>query len=1304
MDTKREETEYKWLEAAKSYEQTLQSGPATGSSAAECWQKIGYCYDLASRQAANIDDFRSLRQLSADAYEKAGSIFSQEASLENEGKSTYCLAQAEYVASWLASDSSEKARRLDKCRILAKKAMHAFKTSEDNLCYGKTANLLTRCSFERLYISSNGKEKNEIAQEAMDCANDAIIALSKSDAKEELVTAFSLASIQAWYLSTISETEEDRKNAVSKSASYAQSAIELSKEVSNPYSNALSREAGVWSSLYYTEDIEVSLKYAREMLEQASIARDNFLKGMACYLIADATGYEVLGEANPNIRKQLYDEIIKYSEDSVRYLNLVFQDSSIAEAYLLPAQIYSTLASDFAVNLAEKLVLSKKAVDIGKKGLDYAIRSGSPEAMMGSLHGLSKAYYYHSRLEPRNDFKLELLMEALRYRKEFIRISKDVFPSNFWELGVGLIYAAQIETDLSRLEKDEKRKIDLLREAIADMEQGVSCTKNWVVFRVTPSFIAIVAGYEDALGGILDEGYVLTAESANLTRANEVYMDAAEDFKKVDLPSRVAESYWKIARNLDINSDYQKAAENFENAFAGYKAAAIKIHQFSDFFLDYASYMKAWSQIEMAKRAHNDEEYEIAMNHYEKSSQLLRRSRTWMYLSLNFYAWSLLEQAEALSRKENNKESIETFQKAIKFLQESKRILNIRLKEIDKKDEKTLVERLIKVTDTRSNYSHGRIAIEEAKVLDKQGDYVASSEKYNKAATIFQEMSKAKPGEATREAKPLFYLCQAWQKMTLAEAKSNPIMYKEAAELFRQANKYSSKESASLMTLGHSSFCKALEAGTEFETTRIMATYELATRHMEAAAKYYLKAGFKTTSDYAKATQRLFDAYVFMESAKRERDPDKQARFYSMAEKVLEAAADFFIKAGNQGKTDRVQRLLRKVKEKRELVLSLGEIFSAPAVTASTATFSTITSSEEIAVGLERFEHADIQAKLVQHETDIKVGDTVTIEIQIVNVGKEPVSLIRIQDVVPAGFQLFSKPDYCMLEDESLNMKGKRLSPLKTEEIKIALKPFKTGSTEVKPSIICVDWAGHQILHRPEPAAFIVSAVALPGRVSTGYVDLDNLLFGGIPENFAVILASPSNDVRKLLIKKFLEVGAKKGETTFYVTAEPGNGMVLAEEFQSNFYLFVCNPRADVMVQSAPNIFKLKGVESLTNIDIALTKAFRGLDISYVGARRACIEIVSDILLQHHAVITRKWLSALLADLRAKGFTTLTVVNPYMHPPEEVQAILGLFEGEIRISERETEKGIEKILNIRRLYNQRYLENELALTRERLEL
>jgi KaiC/GvpD/RAD55 family RecA-like ATPase/exonuclease VII small subunit len=713
--------------------------------------------------------------------------------------------------------------------------------------------------------------------------------------------------------------------------------------------------------------------------------------------------------------------------------------------------------------------------------------------------------------------------------------------------------------------------------------------------------------------------------------------------------------------------------------------------------------MKAWSEIQSAKLAHANAKYSVAMKYYERASDLLKQSKLWSYLSSNFHAWSLLEQGEDFSRKESCSDAINCFERAIKLFQESRRTLRAQLNRIDKVDEKDLVIKLIEASNTREDYGHGRIEIEEARLLDKQGDHATSSEKYEAAAETFQEILLSDLEQTRKEVRPLIYLCQAWQKMTLAEARSSPILYEEAAELFKLANENTSDESASLLALAHSSFCKALEVGTEFEITRNTTLYTETKKHMDAAANYYLKAGFETASEYAKATQRLFDAYVYMDNAKRETDPEKEAKYYLMAEKVLHISAESYAKARHPEKTAQVERLLKKVREERELAVSLSEVLHAPTITSSTASFATISLSEESAVGLERFEHADVQAKLIQHERDIRVGESVNLEIQIVNVGKEAVFLTKVENILPEGFQLVGKPEDCAVEGKHLVTKGKRLDPLNTDEIKFSLKSFKKGTCEIKPKLIYVDETGQQMLYEPEPLMINVLEAVLPGRVTTGYEDLDNLLFGGIPENYAVVMTSPSSDERELLIKRFLEVGTKKGQITFYITVEPGVGKALAEEFQSNFYLFVCNPRADLMIKSLPNVFKLKGVESLTDIDIALTKSFRMLDPARSGSRRACIEIISDVLLQHHAVTTRKWLSGLLPDLRSNGFTTLAVVNPHMHSQEEVQAILGLFEGEIRISEKETETGIGKILRIRKLYNQRYLENELTITREKLE-
>ena len=322
-------------------------------------------------------------------------------------------------------------------------------------------------------------------------------------------------------------------------------------------------------------------------------------------------------------------------------------------------------------------------------------------------------------------------------------------------------------------------------------------------------------------------------------------------------------------------------------------------------------------------------------------------------------------------------------------------------------------------------------------------------------------------------------------------------------------------------------------------------------------------------------------------------------------------------------------------------------------------------------------------SKTADHRTSLRVSFNPVGDLQLYSTN---LLTIRCDYDVKVSGGAATQSDRATLENEV-----KRLS-CHLKSSKIVHAPSATSVT------------ARSVTKSPEPKVFNGSEAAVPHRVTTGYKDLDDLLLGGIPENYAVVMTSPSSDERELLIKRFLEAGAETGQITFYVAVEPGNGKTLAEKFPSNFFLCVCNPRADVMIKSLPNVFKLNGVESLTDIDITLIKAFRMIDTPRSGPRRACIEIISDVLLQHHAVITRKWLNGLLSELKSRCFTTLAVVNPHMHPQEEVQAILGLFEGEIKIYEKETEKGTEKILRIRKMYNQRYLENELTLTREKLGL
>jgi KaiC/GvpD/RAD55 family RecA-like ATPase/tetratricopeptide (TPR) repeat protein len=353
------------------------------------------------------------------------------------------------------------------------------------------------------------------------------------------------------------------------------------------------------------------------------------------------------------------------------------------------------------------------------------------------------------------------------------------------------------------------------------------------------------------------------------------------------------------------------------------------------------------------------------------------------------------------------------------------------------------------------------------------------------------------------------------------------------------------------------------------------------------------------------------------------------------------------------------------------------------------------------------FAHVSIDANVLT-PWNVVVGEEFEMRLDLVNISRKTGLLIKAEKLVPLEFELVNSPTAHTTENGSVDLKEEKIGPFEVKTIKLRIKAPKPGSFNLNPQVTYIDESGGNQACKSNTVTITVKPAqpkfeTLPGRITTGFEDLDALLFGGIPEKYNVALVAPSIDEREQLIKKFLEAGARLGETTFFVTIEPEPAKTLAEEYPSNFFLFVCNPQADALIQSMPNVFKLKGVENLTNIDIELVKAFRTLAPTTTEPRRICIEIISDVLLQHHAVNTRRWLNALLPTLKSRGFTILAVIDSQIHQPEELQTILSLFDGEIRIAERETAQGTEKTLRIRKLYNKKYLENELILTKERLQ-
>jgi hypothetical protein len=356
----------------------------------------------------------------------------------------------------------------------------------------------------------------------------------------------------------------------------------------------------------------------------------------------------------------------------------------------------------------------------------------------------------------------------------------------------------------------------------------------------------------------------------------------------------------------------------------------------------------------------------------------------------------------------------------------------------------------------------------------------ASSRRYGSAAETFQRIAITSE-EARKELQPLVCLCQAWQKMTRAEAEDSADMYQEASNLFEEAMDHIDDERSRRLAMGHSLFCRALEAGTRFEGTKETSHYAEAARHLESAASYYVRAGVKSAADYTEATQRLFDAYVYMDNASQDTDPMKRARYYQMAEKVLETSAGSYLMAKHPEKSEEVQRLLGRVREKRELAATLSQVLHAPTTVSTTEVFNAPMPTREQAVGLERFESADIQANLIARRREVGVGEDLDLEIELVNAGKAPAQLVKVEDIIVEGFELKSFPEICRVEDSYLDMKGRTLSPLKTQELKLVLKPLAKGAFELKPRILYLDESGEYKSHEPEPVSIIVQELGIKG-------------------------------------------------------------------------------------------------------------------------------------------------------------------------------------------------------------------------------
>jgi len=1074
------EKEYNWSGAGELYEKALKLlSEDDFSRRGEIHERVGYALYRAAFQAESSNDFRERMGQSVEEYGKAAGVLVQIAP----ARAVYCRAMAKYSDYWSAEDACQKKRSLDDCWRLLKEALDGFAVTGDGLGYGKAFHGLAFCLWDRSFFAESLRESKEIVEEVVRYDQTAVTNLSEAGSVDELAWTYTMTS--CFMIMNLDYFEERRTEFFSLISGYLKKAEGLRDRIEDVYFQFFLDWTLCLDGLFVKGDLQVASKWAHNLLPHAERAKDHCLLAEAYLALNYATETAATTEEDPDKKKEQHNLAIRFAEESIRqYLLIRRYDwvSVVCQNWLVDS--HSRLA-DLETSVEEKRALLKRAVEAGRKGNEYAKLSGSLGQIGGIYHVLSKALYFLSKTEINVDEKKRLLGEALELRKKHIEISSKLEPPNQWTSGLSQNYLALIKTDLAEMEESDEQKRRLLEEAVSSMEICIAaCTRyvEAVVVKPLQWHFGVLGWYHDWFGEVLDRLYALTKDEKIINKAIGVSQGAVQVYQKAGMPSRVAEAYWRAARLHDQLSEYIKSAEDFDSASRNYQLVAERIPQLKEFYQEYALYMQAWSEIQKARNHHTRQDYGSAKMHYEKAAAIHKTLQQWDYLAPNYSAWAHVEDAEDLSRREQSEEALHVFERAVRLFTETQESLQTELSKIENVDERTMATKLVKATGLRREYCVGRIALEDAKILDKKGDHYSSSEKYGAAAATFEKILQALESEQDRkEFRLILTLSRAWQKMTQAEAETSPTLYNDASQLFEEAREFSPNEKAKTLALGHSRFCKALEAGTKFADTRDSAEHAIAVKHLESAANYYIKAGFQTASEYAKATKLLFDAYVYMDNAERETDPDKKAKLYAMTEKMLQTSAGSYTKAEHPEKREQVLRLLEKAKDERELAMSLSEVLHAPSIVSATTAFTTPNPNYEKAVGLERFEHADIQANLIIREKTVKVGDDLVMEIELVNAGKGPAQLIKLAEVIPEGFELIQKPEAYRVEDSYLNMKGKRLDPLKTEEVELVLKPKAQGTFPLKPRIFYLDEEGKYKSHQPEPVTITVKELGIKG-------------------------------------------------------------------------------------------------------------------------------------------------------------------------------------------------------------------------------
>ncbi|MFB0523354.1 MAG: hypothetical protein ACETV1_06305, partial [Candidatus Bathyarchaeia archaeon] len=573
------EKKYEWLGAADVYDRALGTvDEGDFFIGGKIREKIGYCLQRAAFQAESRGEFSERLRKAVEAYEEAHGLYERVADERGAPWMLRCIALSKYLRYWMTSDPSEKRRLLDQCLELEENALNAFLDTGNKLEYGRTYNELQAVSWQRADREWDTQIQRGILEKGVSWGERAVTALSELGDSYEIARAHCALACNLYpFAERFVAEPEKREQYRIKIIEQSRKAVALSEDAGDAYTAGLSHiSLGEAIGLE-----EAGLRHYEKAPECAEKTRDNFLIGYTLDHLAYGTYWKAHGTEDPDQRIRLADEAMELYDSAHRRYSLVsFQVLGSGKIRAPPPGGYAEYYLDRAgweTDPEKKMEFLKRSERAGLEALKVSEESDIPISISRMSHILSRTLAARAKLEPDVDLRRRLLEKALKYRERNIEIYEKLAPFNYWNNMVFRHLLSQIKAELALIQPDLDGKRRLLEEAASGMEKGLNNIYKIPRVRERADVLfefASLSRYEDDYGVILTRLYEATNNPEHLRKAIETWRKAIESATMLDIVSRIAESYWKIAKAQAILGEHLEAAENFERASESYEKAA----------------------------------------------------------------------------------------------------------------------------------------------------------------------------------------------------------------------------------------------------------------------------------------------------------------------------------------------------------------------------------------------------------------------------------------------------------------------------------------------------------------------------------------------------------------------------------------------------------------------------------------------------------------------------------------------------------------------------------------------------------